>query len=49
MHIRQVDTLLSYAELQILEVFKNTLPARLYWLLFPIKDLRQVVETSKKY
>ena len=28
--IRQVATLLGYGELQILEVFKNTLPTKLY-------------------
>ena len=35
-------------EPQILEVFKNTLPTKLYWVLFPIDDLRQVVETAKR-
>ena len=35
-HIRQVAMLLGYGDLQILEVFKNTLPNRLYWVLFPI-------------
>ena len=29
-HIRQVATLLGYQELQILEIFKNTLPTKLY-------------------
>ena len=46
--IRQVATLLGYGEPQILEVFKNTLPTKLYWILFPIEDLRQTVETSKR-
>ena len=46
--IRQVATLLSYGEPQILEVFKNTLPTKLYWILFPIEDLRQVVEMAKR-
>ena len=32
-HIRQVSTLLGYQELQILEVFKSTLPIKLYWVL----------------
>ena len=41
-------TLLGYGEPQILEVFKNTLPTKLYWILFPIEDLRQAVETAKK-
>ena len=45
--IRQVATLLGYQEPQILEVFKNTLPTK-YWVLFPIMDLRQVVETAKR-
>ena len=46
--IRQVANLLGYRELQILEVFKNTLPTKLYWILFPIEDLRQVVDTAKR-
>ena len=46
--IRQVATLLGYGEPQILEVFKNTLPTKLYWVLFPIEDLRQAVETVKR-
>ena len=37
--IRQVATLLGYGEPQILEVFKNTLPTRLYWVLFPLDYL----------
>ena len=46
--IRQVATLLGCGEPQILEVFKNTLPTKLYWILFPIEDLRQAVETAKR-
>ena len=46
--IRQVATLLGYGEPQILEVFKNTLPMKLYWILFPIEDLRQAVDTAKR-
>ena len=45
--IRQVATLLGYGEPQILEVFKNTLPTKLYWVFFPTGDLRQAVETAK--
>ena len=41
-------TLLGYQEPQILEVFKNTLPTKLSWVLFPITDLRQVVEMAKR-
>ena len=46
--IRQVATLLGYEEPQILEVFKNTIPTKLYWILFPIEDLGQAVETVKR-
>ena len=46
--IRQVATLLGYGQPQILEAFKNTLPTKLYWILFPIEDLRQAVETVKR-
>ena len=46
--IRQVANLLGYRELQILEVFKNTLPTKLCWILFPIEDLTQAVDTAKR-
>ena len=46
--IRKVGTLLGYGEPQILEVFKNTLPTKLYWILFPIEDLRQAVDMAKR-
>ena len=45
--IRQVANLLGYREPQILEVFKNTLPTKLYWILFPIENLRWAVDTAK--
>ena len=45
--IRQVAALIGYGEPQNLEVFKNTLPTTLYWILFPIEDLRQAVEIAK--
>ena len=47
--IRQVARLLGYGEPQVLEVFKNTVPIRLYWVLFPIDNLREVVETAKRF
>ena len=47
-HIRQVATLLGYQELQILAVCKNTLPTKLYFVLFPVMDLRQAVEMAKR-
>ena len=45
-YIRHIAALLGYGEPQILEVFKNTLPRKLYWIPFPIEDLRQ--ETAKR-
>ena len=48
MGIRQLATLLGYGEPQVLEVFKNIFPTKLYWILFPIKDLRQAVESAKR-
>ena len=47
-HIRQVATLLGYQEPHVLEVFKNSLLTKLYWVLFPIADFRLVVETAKR-
>ena len=47
--ISQVARLLGYREPQVLEVFKNTVPNRLYWVLFPINNLREVVETAKDF
>ena len=46
--MRQVAAMLNYGEPQILEVFKNTLHSHMYWVLFPIKNLRQAVETAKR-
>ena len=45
--IRQVVAMLGYGEPQILEIFKNTIPNRLYWILYPIDNLRVAVETAK--
>ena len=47
-HRRKVATILGYGEPHVLEGFKNTLPTRLYWLLFTTEDLRQAVETAKR-
>ena len=41
-------TLLGYGDPQIFVVFKNTLSTKCYWILFPIEDLRQAVETAKR-
>ena len=46
--IRQVATSLGYGKPQVLEVFKNTLPTRLYWVLIPIEDIRETEETVKR-
>ena len=43
----QVAALLGYGEPQILEEFKNTLTTKLYWILFPIEDLRQNINKEK--
>ena len=47
-HIRQVANLLGSQDHLILELFKNTLPSKLYWVLFPIEDLRIAVDTAKR-
>ena len=47
--IKQVARLLGYEDLQVLEVFKNTVPNRLYWVLFPINNLCKAVETAKRF
>ena len=46
--IKQVAALLNHGEPQILELFKNTLPNKLYWILFPINNLRDAVEAAKR-
>ena len=47
--IKQVTRLLGYEDPQVLEVFKNTVPNRLYWVLFPIDNLHDAVETAKRF
>ena len=46
--ITQVAALLGYSEPQILGDFKNTVPSRLYWILYPINVLSVAVETAKR-
>ena len=46
--IKQVAALLNYGEPEILELFKNTLPSKLYWILFPINNLGEAVDTAKR-
>ena len=40
--------MLNYGKPQILDVFKNTLPSHLYWILFLIDNLMQAVEMAKR-
>ena len=47
--IRQAARLLGHGEPQGLEVFKNTVPNRIYWVLFPIDNLCEAVETAKRF
>ena len=46
--VKQMAALLNYEEPQILELFKNTLPSRPYYMLYQINDLRVAVETAKR-
>ena len=41
-------SLLNYGEPEILELFKNTLPSKLYWILFPINNLREAMDIAKR-
>ena len=45
--VSQCATMLNYGEPQILELMKNTLPSRLYPILFPIDNLRDAIMTAK--
>ena len=40
--------LLDYGDPQILELFKNTLPSRLYYMLYHINNLREAVKIVKR-
>ena len=41
-------SLLDYGDPQILELFKSTLPGRLYYMLYRVDNLRETVQTAKK-
>ena len=43
-----MPALLNYGEPQILELFKTTLPSKLYWILFSIHNLRDAVDAVKR-
>ena len=44
--VKQVAALLNYEEPQILELFENTLPRKLYYMMYHINNLREAVETA---
>ena len=46
--VEQVAALLDYGDPQILGLFKNTLPSRLYYMLYHIDNLREAVEMAKR-
>ena len=46
--VKEVASLFNYGEPEILELFKNTLPSKLYWILFPINNLREAIDTAKR-
>ena len=48
-YIISIKQMLGYEDPQVLEVFKNTVPIRLYWVLFPIDNLHDAVETAKRF
>ena len=46
MRVSQCAMMLNYGEPQILELMKNTLPSRLYPILFPFNNLRNAITTA---
>ena len=48
MRVSQCAVMLNYGKPQILEVMKNTLPSRLYPIVFPIDNLRDAITTAKQ-
>ena len=46
--VEQVAALLDYGEPWILELFKNTLPSRLYYMLYQLNDLKEAVQMAKR-
>ena len=46
--VKEMTSLLNYGEPEVLELFKNTLPNKLYCILFPINNLREAVDTAKR-
>ena len=48
MRVSQCAAMLNYGEPQILELMKNTLPSKLYPILFPIDNLRDAITMAKR-
>ena len=48
LRMSQVMAMLNYAEMQILENFKNTLPYRLYSTLINVNNLRDAIDLVKR-
>ena len=48
LRMSQVEAMLNYGEMQILENFKNTLPYRLYSTLINENNLRDAIELTKR-
>ena len=48
LRMSQVAAMLNYAEMQILENFKNTLPYRLYSTLINVNNIRDAVDLAKR-
>ena len=46
--VKQVAALLNYGKPQIVELFKNTLPSRLYCMLYQIDDFRSCSRDSQE-
>ena len=49
LNVKQVASLLNYGEPEILELFKHTLQSKLYWILFPINNIRDAIDTAKRF
>ena len=45
--VKQVAVVLNYGQPQILELFKNILPSKLYYVVYHINNLREALETAK--
>ena len=46
--VSQCAAMLNYGEPEVLELMKNSLPSRLYPILFPIDNLRDATTTAKR-